>query len=147
MGRKWVYFLSILCTALVLLVFLYPQSASAHRMLIEHEEGVIHIRYDDGTSAALALITAYDEEGDTLFEREADDDGTLNYDGELNVHRIAADDGMGHRATWTTDEEKASMLDDIPLFVRAIFGISILLFIAAIFVLRNHRKSEEGEKN
>jgi hypothetical protein len=144
MSRKSVYFLSIFCTALVLFIFLYPPSASAHRMIIEHEEGAIHVRYDDGTSAGLALITAYNDEGDTLFEREADDDGSLNYDETLDLHRIAADDGMGHRATWTTGEE-ASTLDDIPLFVRAIFGLSILLFIAAIFVMRN-RKPEDGEK-
>jgi hypothetical protein len=146
MGRIWQNYLFIICSAAVLIALLYPQTASAHRMIIEHsEEGVIHVRYDDGASAGLALVTAYDEEGDVLFEHEADHNGTLNYDGELGVHRIVADDGMGHRATWT-DEEEASILEDIPLFVRALFGISILVFFAAIFFSRTNKKGKEGEK-
>jgi hypothetical protein len=144
MDRKWTYYLLILCTVSVFLALLYPQTAFAHRMMIEHDEGVIHVRYDDGTAAGLALVTAYDTKGNISFESEADEDGTLNYDSELEVHRIVADDGMGHRATWTKKEE-TSILDDIPLFVRALFGISILLFLAAIFFLRTNRKPREGD--
>ncbi|WP_164219528.1 hypothetical protein [Virgibacillus sp. YIM 98842] len=146
MGRRWTDYLLVFCTVSFFLVLLYPQSASAHRMLVEHEEeGIIHVRYDDGTAAGAALVTAYDAKGDILFESEADEDGILNYERELEVHRLTADDGMGHRATWT-DEEETSILDDIPLFVRAIFGISILLFLAAIFFSRTNRKPGEGEE-
>lgn len=146
MGRKRASYVLFFSAVVVLIGLLFPSSASAHRMLIDHETGGdIHVRYDDGASAGFALVTAYDEEGAILFERETDDNGRLDYHSELDVHRIVADDGMGHRATWTAGEE-TSIMDSIPLFVRAIFGISILLFIAAIFILRKHRKQEEGEK-
>jgi hypothetical protein len=125
----------------------YPQTASAHRMLIEHDQqgSSIHVRYDDGTSAGNAIVSAYDENGKMLFEKKTDEAGLLNYDKQKGIYRITADDGMGHRASWMTGEE-GSILDDIPILVRAILGASILLFIAAIFLLRTTRKSGEGEK-
>ena len=147
MGRKSQRLLFIVCSALLLLALFDPQTASAHRMIIEHsEKGIIQVRYDDGTSAGVAQVTAYDADGEILFEREADDNGTLEYEEELAVQQITADDGMGHRATWTK-EDKASILEDIPLFVRAIFGVSILVFLAAIFFLRSDKKSKDGEKS
>ncbi|GAB3801216.1 hypothetical protein [Virgibacillus kimchii] len=147
MGSKQLYFLFIFCTSLVILASLHPHTASAHRMLIEHDEaGFIHVRYDDGTGAGNAFVTAYDENGDVLFERKTDDDGILNYDKEWEIHRVVADDRMGHRAVSTTGEE-ASLLDSVPLSVRALFGFSILLFIAAFFLLRTNKKSGDGEKS
>ncbi len=124
---------------LVVLLLIQPETTFAHRMLVEViEEGVIQVRYDDGTRSGVATVLAYDEHVQVIFEEKVNDDGIVYYDSSINITQIVADDGMGHRATWTTDEVATPPL--IPLWLRALLGISILLFIASFFHYRNKQK-------
>lgn len=105
-------------------------------MLVEHvEDGIIYIHYDNGTPAKIATVTLYDEHGNILLEEVANDHGYVYYDGETTVYRIVADDGMGHRASSVKSEENNE--ESIPSFMKALLGVSILLFVAAFFYYRN----------
>ncbi|MBM4761481.1 hypothetical protein [Bacillus sp. B15-48] len=127
-------YLLFLCIGL--LFFMSPQSAFAHKMVVEQvDAGVIHVRYDDGTAARLAIVSAFNDDGHLLFEQQVNEDGDLHYDKEVNVYRFVADDGLGHRASSVVTEEP-TMLESIPISIRALLGVSLLLFIAAIFLFR-----------
>ncbi|MBP1969466.1 hypothetical protein J2Z83_001570 [Virgibacillus natechei] len=135
----------VLCFGLVSSALIYPNSNTvfAHRMIVETvEDGLIHVRYDDGTDAPLAVVSIYDEDGKQLVEGEVDEDGYFYYDEEIDVHRIVADDGMGHRASSVSEEEE-SIVEKIPLFIRALLGVSVLLFIASTFYFRSNKKRSE----
>jgi len=123
-------------------IIVNPQAALAHRMDIEQiEDGRIQVHYDDGTGAAMTVVSAFDEDGELLFERTVDENGQLSYDEEMAIYRFVADDGMGHRATYVMDEtaNETNWLDTIPMSIRALTGVSFLLFIAAIFVYRTRK--------
>jgi len=107
------------------------------------DNGSIQVSYDDGTAAGMAIVSAFDEDGDLLFEQNVNKDGTLSYDQSMNVHRFVADDGMGHRATSMTNE--TSWLKEIPISLRALLGISLLLLIASIFHYRHQVKRLKEE--
>ncbi|MFN7251460.1 MAG: hypothetical protein ACK4M9_11795 [Anaerobacillus sp.] len=114
-----------------------PESVLAHRMIVELvEPGKIKVRYDDGTKSGIALVKAFDEEGHSLFEKYVDDNGYVYFDRTIRVHQLIADDGIGHRATWISDH--ASNQLDIPIWIRALLGVSILLFTATFFHYRKH---------
>lgn len=98
------------------------------------EPGTIEVRYDDGIKSGIAFVTALDKEGTVLFEEFVDDNGFVYYDATLNVHQIIADDGIGHRATWSN--EIKNEISDVPILVRAFSGVAILLFIAGFFYSR-----------
>lgn len=129
---------SIKFTIVLLLFFLVqPDLVLAHRMVVELDEpGTIVVRYDDGTKSGIALVTAFDKEGTVLFEKYVDDNGFLHYDANINVHQIIADDGIGHRTTWSNELKNEQL--DIPILVRTLLGVSLLLFIAAFFYYRRH---------
>ncbi|MEB1809134.1 MAG: hypothetical protein LPK26_17910 [Bacillaceae bacterium] len=129
----------ILLALLPLFLFVFEQqSVKAHRMIVEREkEGHITVRYDDGTSAGSAVIFAYGKSGDFIFEGQVNDDGTYSYDAAIEVYQINADDGIGHRASWVKDEETNVFLA-VPVGLRALLGVSILLFICSVFVYRKH---------
>lgn len=136
--------LLVLCIGLVSSALFYPNSNTvfAHRMIVETvEDGLIHVRYDDGTDAPLAVVSIYDEDGKQLVEGEVDENGSFYYDEKIDVHRIVADDGMGHRASSVSEEE--SIVEKIPLFIRALLGVSVLLFIASTFYSRSNKKRSE----
>jgi len=125
-------------TIVLLLFFLVqPELVLAHRMVVELvEPGTIVVRYDDGTKSGIAIVTAFDEKGNLLFEKYVDDKGFLHYDANIIVYQIIADDGIGHRTTWSNEINDEQL--DIPILVRALLGISLLLFIAAFFYYRRH---------
>lgn len=135
--------LLLICVGLVFVFMLNPPTAFAHKMIIEQsDDGLINVRYDDGTAAGLAIVSAYDQDGELLFERHVDDDGNLEYDEGLDVYRFTADDSMGHRATLAMDDEQTGEAS-IPTFIKALLGVSIFVFIAAVFTFRGRRKTDE----
>ncbi|OIJ14135.1 hypothetical protein BKP35_08025 [Anaerobacillus arseniciselenatis] len=125
---------------LIIVIFLMqPEEVFAHRMLVEVvDDGVIQVRYDDGTRSGIAKVTAYDDLGDLLFEENVNENGIVYFDSSINIAQIVADDGMGHRATWTNDREEPIPL--IPVWMRTLLGVSLLLFIASFFHYRNQKK-------
>ncbi|WP_096201843.1 hypothetical protein [Bacillus sp. FJAT-45350] len=127
-----------LFTCTLILSFFIVDLAHAHRMLVEVKEDSIHVRYDDGTNAELAVVSGYDEEHNLLFEGTVNEDGYYELEPRLDIARITADDGIGHRASWSNEQEQntESNLDQIPLLIRALLGISILVFIASFFFYR-----------
>lgn len=132
--------------AIVLLLFfiVQPEQILAHRMIVELiEPGTIEVRYDDGTKSGMASVTAFDKEGAILFQEYVDEAGYVYYDATITVHQIIADDGIGHRATWSDEIEKEQ--SDVPIIVRALLGVSILLCIAAFFYFRNDKEKQEQE--
>ncbi|UJL45250.1 hypothetical protein KFZ58_12615 [Virgibacillus sp. NKC19-16] len=138
MNNKKVILFAVICVCLCFSTLFHPQAAFAHRMVIEQvEDGLVHVRYDDGASAGLAIVSAFDEDGELLDEGETDEDGYFHYEKGLDVHRFAADDGMGHRATFVSGEENT--VDTIPLYIRALLGVSILLFTASSFYYRSKK--------
>ncbi len=121
---------------MLIFLIIQPHVAFAHRMVVElTEPGTIQVRYDDGTISAIAVVKAFDEKGNLLFERTSNDMGRVLYDSTEAVHQIIADDGLGHRASWIL-EEKESLFISIPVWIRALLGISILVFITALFYYR-----------
>ena len=135
---------------MVLLVFLLvimgSTPALAHRMLIEVidegviDEGAIKVRYDDGTMAGKASVTFYNEDGQVLEEGITNEGGIYYYDLNMKPNRIVADDGMGHRARWVAGQTDA--WDYFPRWQRALLGVAIFLFIAAISYYRKNRIKE-----
>ncbi|RXJ00310.1 hypothetical protein DS745_12315 [Anaerobacillus alkaliphilus] len=120
----------------LVLALLQPHLVFAHRMVVEmNEPGTIQVRYDDGTNSAIALVKAFDEKGNLLFEETANDLGIVHFDSSIAIHHIIADDGIGHRASWVL-EEKVNLLNAVPIWLRALLGISMLLFISALFYYR-----------
>lgn len=110
-------------------------------MLVEVvDDGIIQVRYDDGTRAGIATVVAYDESGKELFNEIVNSEGIVYYDSTTLVHQIVADDGLGHRATWSIDSKDELIL--MPLWIRALFGVSILLFIASLFHYRKTMASK-----
>ncbi|WP_018933173.1 hypothetical protein [Gracilibacillus lacisalsi] len=137
-------FIVIVGCCLFINLFISPQTSNAHRLMIKQEnDGVIHVYYDDGTPGALSVVTAYDSRGNKLFEKTVNEDGSLIYDTELNIHRFVADDGLGHRASTLHSESDHS--NEIPVFIRAMAGIAILLFIAALFFYRVKRAENKKQ--
>ncbi len=113
--------------------------AEAHRMIIEHvDDRVIQVRYDDGTPAKLAVVTTYDADGRQLFKHEVNDEGYLDYEHQSDVHRLVANDGLGHRAS--SIQEDTNGMEGIPVFIRALLGVSFLSFIGAVFYVRTRKK-------
>ncbi len=131
----------ILCVSLGIGPLLHPEYAEAHRMIIEEvEEGIVLVRYDDGTEARVASVSTFNQEGEVVAEGTVDENGRFHYDKDIDAYRFVADDGLGHRATWVNEEdEETTGLASVPLPVRAILGVSVCLFVAAIFLYR--RKS------
>ncbi|MDT8861244.1 hypothetical protein N0O92_13460 [Alkalihalobacillus sp. MEB130] len=126
---------------LSLMVVLIPDPVSAHRMIIEQtDSSTLHVRYDDGTNAQLATVTAYNENGMFLFEGKVDHNGYYKFDSEQTPHRFVADDGLGHRVVFIRDNNE-QVLQAIPLWIRTFLGVSILLFIAALFKYRTRQKT------
>lgn len=112
----------------------------AHRMLIETpEEGVILVRYDDGTAAGRADVTLYDEDGQTLEEGKVNEEGLFHFGPDIQPHRIVADDGMGHRARWV--EGEVDTWHVFPRWQRGMLGVSIFLFIAAFAYYKKREKT------
>ncbi len=128
-------------TIAFLLILFYPGTVSAHLMIIEQvEEGLMVVRYDDGTRAARAEVTLYDEGGNVISEGKVDREGYYSYDPSLPLYRAVADDGMGHRASWVRGEE--SLWLEIPRWLRALVGVSIFLFIASYASYRSGKRKE-----
>ena len=124
---------------LPVIVFLLPGQALAHRMLIENvEEGQLLVRYDDGTAAARAEITLYDEDNNILAQGKTDSQGYYSYETEKPLYRAVASDGMGHRARWVEGEESFWML--VPLWMRVLLGLSLVFFAAAVTYYRSCAK-------
>lgn len=125
---------------LVTLFLVQPDSVFAHRMLVEMVDvGVIQVRYDDGTRSGIAIVNAYDGHGESIFEETVNEDGIVYYDTSITVHQIVADDGMGHRATWTLDRDDVQ--PHTPVWMRALLGVSLLLFVASYFHYRKNKKN------
>ncbi len=124
---------------ILLTLFILQGTAFAHLMLVEQvEEGVLLVRYDDGTVSARSAVTLYDEEGTVLSEGSVNSQGLYHYDPQKPVYRAVADDGMGHRAHWIRGETNTWL--EIPRWMRALLGISILLFIASLAYYRSSKK-------
>ncbi len=125
----------------VFLFVLEAKPVKAHRMIVETEkEGNIIVRYDDGTPAGNAVVSAYDESGNLLFEAQVNENGTYSYDTTIKVDHIIAYDGIGHRASWVKDEEPNVFLA-VPVGLRALLGVSLLLFICSVFIYRKHLRA------
>ncbi|MFD2043529.1 hypothetical protein ACFSTA_03980 [Ornithinibacillus salinisoli] len=132
-------FLMISLISIVCITFSSPYTVFAHKMIVEQvEDGRIYVRYDNGTPAPLAYVTIYDKNGKIQLEEGVDENGYLNYEKGLDVHRIIADDGMGHRAASNLNEN--TTVSTIPIFIRALLGVSILLFIGASYFFRTNTK-------
>ncbi len=130
----------MLAALVVFLLVISSSTALAHRMLIEMpEEGLVLVRYDDGTVAQLATVTIYDSDGNAMLKGKTDDMGLFKYDRGIQPYRIVANDGMGHRASWT--EGEVDIIDLIPRWQRALLGVALLVFIAAV---ANHRKNKRS---
>ena len=125
---------------IVLLTLLLMQGkVFAHLMLVEKvEEGVLLVRYDDGTISARSTVTLYDEEGNIVSEGSVDNQGLYHYDSQKPVYRAVADDGLGHRAHWVKGETKTWL--EIPRWMRALLGVAVLLFIASFAYYRSNKK-------
>ncbi|WP_163970481.1 hypothetical protein [Oceanobacillus halotolerans] len=119
-------------------IFFESETVFAHRMVVEPiEDGVVYVRYDDGTPASAAYVTAYDETGDVLVEGQVDEEGYFYYDHDEEIDRFVADDGLGHRSASKDKMESPHILEKIPLVIRALLGTGVVVFIAAIFSFRN----------
>lgn len=140
--RGWIV-ISVVITVMVFEMII-PVSVHAHRLVVEHDQqkGEIHVRYDDGSRSSTAVIIAYAPNGHVVLEGSVNGEGLLVYDREISIDRIIAEDGMGHRAGWVTGEQDEWLL--IPVWLRALLGISILLLIAAIFYYRSNTNKKEG---
>ncbi|MBU8906364.1 hypothetical protein [Desertibacillus haloalkaliphilus] len=136
MKRKFflvLFFFSFIAASL--LFFNNEHIAFAHRMVVDVESNHVHVRYDDGTNAPLAVVTGYNEENRLLFEGEVNKNGQYMFDENLDVNYVMADDGLGHRAAWRKTETNSS-LSAVPVSIRALLGVSILFFIACFFLYR-----------
>lgn len=134
----WKGIVNVLCFLLIFLTF-ENVTVYAHKMLVENlEPGTFHVRYDDGTNASLATVIFYDNNGNELLRGQVDEEGIITYDKSSPIYSVVADDGLGHRATWV-ESEQDHILSSIPLLMRAFLGISLLLFIAALFAYRRSK--------
>ncbi|GAE24892.1 hypothetical protein JCM9140_855 [Halalkalibacter wakoensis JCM 9140] len=141
MKKGWGWFSLILCLSLFLFITMFPESASAHRMLIEQvDEQTLHIRYDDGSPAKLAFVSVFDENGTLLYENSVDNRGDFTIKNSLKPYRFVADDGLGHRATFITGNQEQG-IETIPLWIRTLLGVTFLFFIAAFFYYRSGEKT------
>ncbi|MUK88544.1 hypothetical protein GMD78_09095 [Ornithinibacillus sp. L9] len=129
----------ILLFSVVVYLITTPQTIFAHKMIIDHaEDGLIFVHYDNGSPAKMAEVTLYDKNGNALIEKkQVDENGYLEYDKQLQVHRMIADDGLGHRAASLRNEAQE---ETIPKLIKVLLGLSILSFIASIFYFRTKRK-------
>ena len=123
----------------VVLLFLFPSTLHAHRMLIEEvEPGFIRVAYDNGTPAGGAYVTFFDAEGNSILEGKVDTQGEYVYASNVQAERIEASDGQGHLAVWRRGEK--NFWAGIPLWQRAFFGVSLLLLLGALSsLLMKHR--------
>ncbi len=113
------------------------ETALAHRLVIESlPEQELLLRYDDGTIASRVTVSGYTTAGDLLFAKQVEANGRLKLNDYPHVYRLVADDGIGHRAVWIIEKRPHSTWQQIPIWLRALAGVSILLFIAAVYYYR-----------
>lgn len=113
----------------------------AHRMLIDMvEDGLFKVRYDNGQISREAIVRAYDQNHQLLFEKQVDQNGYVSYTNDIHVARLVADDGLGHRASWSNKQYDEPMFYALPIWMRALLGLSALLFCASLFYFRHASK-------
>ncbi len=130
-------------TAAVLV--LMPSEVSAHRMLIEEiSEGSVEVGFDDGTLAENVDIRLYDAEENVIDEGITDQEGIYEYDSDLDVERVVAEDDMGHRAVLLQGEsgEEEGFIQSQPVWLRTAAGVGVLLLTA---VMSKYFKKDKGE--
>ncbi|MGQ3685705.1 MAG: hypothetical protein ACUBOA_11990 [Candidatus Loosdrechtia sp.] len=124
----------------IMLTLLLPlEHVFAHLMLVEKiEEGVLLVRYDDGSASVGTTVILYDQEGNILSEGNTDSQGLYHYDPRKPAYRAVANDTMGHRAHWV--KGRTNIWLEIPIWMRILLGASILLFIASYAYYRSDKK-------
>ena len=125
--------IAIILSAIYVLTF--SNTTYAHRMIINPgEPGMIQVIFDDGTPAQSADVILYDDEAQELERGEVDSDGYYQYDTNLTIARIEANDGVGHRVVWLYGTESNTPQ---PIFPQAMLVASGFLFAASFFNYRS----------
>lgn len=87
-----------------LLVFVFAQPAFAHSMnIIQVDEGMVEVKYADGSFSARTKVTVYDKDGNELQSGKLDENARFAFNAD-NAYRIVGEDGIGHRAEWIVGE-------------------------------------------
>lgn len=117
-------FMLLLASALIVSTGI---GAFAHRLLLEHENGVFRVQYDSGTPAAWATVRLLDEAGGVLWQGLADGQGLVKPP-SLSFTRALADDGLGHLAEY----KPGRAVRQTPRPLAVFLGVSFFLFVAGL---------------
>ena len=135
-------FITAITAALLLLM---PSEISAHRMLIEEiSEGSVEVGFDDGTVADNVEVRLYDAEENVIEEGTTDQEGIYEYDSDLDVERVVAEDDMGHRADLIPGESggEEGFIQSLPVWLRTTAGVGVLLLTA---VMSKYFRKDKGD--
>jgi hypothetical protein len=106
-------------------------------MIIDADEDLLSVRYDDNTAASLSIVRLYNENDEVIWEGSVDSDGRVRVP-ISQYAKAVAEDGLGHRTTYIPGQVQR----ELPRYLAAALGVSFLLFIASF----SHYLSREKEK-
>jgi hypothetical protein len=136
--KKVIVLMLAVVVALLLQGAFTADLASAHRMLIDEEKsGVLKVYYQGNIAAVRATVTLLDSQGNTLAEGSVDTEGKFYYDPKLKPALAEADDGLGHGTTYDFSQGRP---DEAPVVIKALFVVSLFLFVSAYFYRQGQRK-------
>ncbi len=116
-SKKIIMVIGIVC----LLISFSGIQALAHAMFIEPlEDEKIQVSYDGGGFSRRTEVVVLDTLGNELERGRLDSDGIFSYKGIDKAHKIAVDDGLGHRAEWVIGTD-VSQLPKIPIVGGMLF--------------------------
>ncbi len=90
---------------LLLALFIFPVSASAHKVNIFAfvEAGVVYAEsyFPDGRPIVAGQVSVFDSQGELLLQGETDQDGLFQFPlPKEDVLRLVIDAGMGHKNSY-----------------------------------------------
>ncbi len=106
----------------IVLLSLVSLPGQAHRMLLQQEGEKICAVYDDGTTASLARLYAYNASDVLVDQGFSDEAGCWVLSDDAAVY-VVATDGLGHRAVLELGTETG----EINRWVRSVVGVFVLL--------------------